>query len=149
MLSKKKAAQLEDFKIERQAKIKAQFERRARLAIEKPQSSNYERMAKPTDSSLRPMPKPKRIKCPKFLEFIRWQPCAVCKRPASYDCKNQPHHLHTVGSGGSDFSAVPLCAVCHTRWHNTGSKTFAQRSGVDLHAINKLLVARWRKKNSG
>jgi len=145
--AKKKAAQLDAFKEQRQAKIKAQFARRARLAKEKPPAQRPMVAPAGPKSPPRANPKQKRIKCPQYLAFVRLQPCACCRRPSFYEDKNQPHHLYTVGSGGSDFAAVPLCAICHAIWHNTGRHTFKKRTGIDLEAVNKALVARWKTKN--
>lgn len=67
------------------------------------------------------VPKPKRFECPEYLSFVRQKTCEflsyrvgqlpVCFGPVV------PHHMKTVGSGGSDLTAVPLCDKHHTKWH--------------------------------
>ena len=85
-------------------------------------------------------PKPIREVDERFLDFIREQPCCLC-----YRWPTDPHHLDSRGSGGSDYSAVPLCRVCHTRAHQLGERLIRQRHGVDMREIN----ARFRRAYQG
>lgn len=71
--------------------------------------------------------KPRRLVDPKFLSFVREKKCLGCGRFGV-----DAHHLDTRGSGGSDYSAVPLCRCCHTEWHQSGPAMFEQRHRVNL-----------------
>ncbi len=76
---------------------------------------------------------------PEFLEFIRRQRCSV---PNCEVISSQAHHMKTVGSGGSDYTAVPLCGIHHT-WppgiHSYGLTAFEARYKVDMWAINTVM----------
>ncbi len=56
---------------------------------------------------------------PKYLEWIRRQPCQECGKPGPSD----PHHiasdLHQSGMGmkAPDLLAMPLCRMCHSSHH--------------------------------
>jgi hypothetical protein len=115
---------------------------RARLAAGEPL---------PNLSRLTPLPartkKPKRSRRevdPDFLAFVRQQPCAVLYCPGH----SQAHHLKTKGSGGSDYTAVPLCAVHHTfdpGVHALGLTTFEARYNVDLWAVNAAMLEQYER----
>lgn len=62
------------------------------------------------------IPKPKRFKDSRYLEHIRAQPCCYCFAPP----KNHPHHVISVGAGGGDHYAIPLCWQCHVYAHSGG-----------------------------
>ena len=57
---------------------------------------------------------------PKYLAWIRQQPCWHCEAPPPSD----PHHIkglgHFSGTGlkAPDIATVPLCRRCHTDMHN-------------------------------
>ncbi len=77
-----------------------------------------------------------------FLKFVRRHACAVT------GCVNQTqaHHLKTRASGGSDYTAVPLCGVHHTYdygVHPLGLTRFEQLYELDLWSINKQLLERY------
>lgn len=66
------------------------------------------------------MRRPKRIRWenPKFLKWVKTQPCEGCGSPA-----DDPHHLIGWGQGGMgtkahDLFSIPLCRICHTELHN-------------------------------
>ena len=67
-----------------------------------------------------------REQSPEYLAYIRARKCCVCFGPSDV------HHLRTVGAGGSDYTAVPLCRVHHTEWHQMGDKKFLETHGVNL-----------------
>jgi len=57
-----------------------------------------------------------KIVLPDYLEYIRVHPCANCGAR-----QVDAHHLKPKGTGSSkrnDFTAVPLCRECHSKWHN-------------------------------
>lgn len=72
-------------------------------------------------------PKPERFKCQKYLAFVRTQLCLACVYPADH-----AHHVVTRGAGGSDLTAVPLCAKHHSEIHNIGTDTFSERYNLNL-----------------
>jgi len=61
------------------------------------------------------LPKSKTERNPKYLVWIRKQPCCVCRRIGNI----QAHHSSGGGIGikGSDLEAVPLCFACHRKVH--------------------------------
>lgn len=66
------------------------------------------------------MKRPKRIRwtAPRYLEWIKTQPCECCGKPS-----DDPHHLIGWRQGGMatkahDIFAIPLCRQCHTELHN-------------------------------
>jgi hypothetical protein len=90
--------------------------------------------------------KQKREKNSDYLKFIRTMPCVVmlcCN-------KSQAHHVDSIGSGGSDMRAVPLCAEHHTSGgdsvHRLGVKTFQVRHGVDFESQIKKYNAIYKSK---
>ncbi|HFK6833492.1 DUF968 domain-containing protein [Citrobacter freundii] len=65
------------------------------------------------------MKRPKRIRwtAPKYLAWIKTQPCESCRRPA-----DDPHHLIGHGQGGMgtkahDLFVIPLCREHHDELH--------------------------------
>lgn len=75
------------------------------------------------------MEKPKTYKNPKYLEFIRTLPCAVCTRSGV-----EAHHADTGGVGikCNDTRAIPLCHRCHMEYHALGKDTFQKRHNIDF-----------------
>ena len=65
--------------------------------------------------------KTKTVRDPKYLAFLRKQPCCVCRWIPSTSCSYliEAHHTTTGGMGikGSDLQAVPLCFACHRHVH--------------------------------
>lgn len=60
------------------------------------------------------------------LVFIRSLPCIVCGYGAD------AHHLDSRGSGGSDYSAIPLCRSHHSEIHQIGKTQFNQKYNLDV-----------------
>jgi len=71
-----------------------------------------------------------------YLEFIRSQPCCVCGIEGSH-----PHHTDVGGMGtkGSDYSCIPLCADHHTLGsnaiHRIGEFNFELHFEINLDEI--------------
>lgn len=65
-----------------------------------------------------------------YLEFIRKQPCCISGENA------EPHHLKSVGSGGSDMSCVPLSRKLHTEVHMMGRSRFEAKYEIRLNDVN-------------
>lgn len=84
--------------------------------------------------------RPKRIRWenPKFLAWVKSQPCACCGQPA-----DDPHHLIGWGQGGMatkahDAFTIPLCRKHHTELHNS-PVAFERQYGTQPELIIKLL----------
>ena len=75
------------------------------------------------------IPKPLRVKDRAYLKYIESQACLVCDR-----CYGDvvAHHVKTVGSGGSDYGATPLCGNHHEEIHRIGRDTFQQKYNLDF-----------------
>jgi hypothetical protein len=74
------------------------------------------------------VPKNPREHDPAYLAYVRGFNCVVggCQSPSV------PHHLQTVGSGGSDYSSVPICVPHHAEIHTIGQKRFEVIHDVNL-----------------
>lgn len=68
----------------------------------------------------RPLFKQRRYVDEKYKAWVRTQPCLVHGSRCQQQPERDPHHLISVGSGGSDRSCVPLCREVHTRVHKMG-----------------------------
>lgn len=64
-----------------------------------------------------------------YVSRVCAMPCLVCGQLPS-----DPHHVRTVGAGGTWRDLVPLCRRHHTECHTVGVQTFTDRYDVDLHA---------------
>ncbi len=83
-------------------------------------------------------PKRDRWDNPKFLKWVKTQPCECCGRPS-----DDPHHLIGWGQGGMgtkahDFLVIPLCRQHHTELHNDPVK-FERNHGAQPAMIIRLL----------
>lgn len=70
--------------------------------------------------------KPKRIVDETYKIWIKGHPCLVCWNPSD------PHHLKSRGSGGSDYTCIPLCRKHHSELEQIGKKRFETKHMVDL-----------------
>lgn len=88
--------------------------------------------------------KHKRVINKRVIEEIRKSECELC----GSRCYAQPHHIHTVGSGGGDIreNLIQLCVDCHMGAHDGRiSKkqlinAVAKREGLsptEIHRINR------------
>lgn len=81
-----------------------------------------------------------RIESPKYLKWIREQPCAFCGG------QSEPHHLRSVGLGtgtgykASDILTIPVCRNHHEQCHNGMLDNEFQMMHC-LRTINKALAA--------
>ena len=68
---------------------------------------------------MNPCPKQPPNKDPAYLSWVRKQPCVITgKTPC------EAHHFKSRGSGGGDYTALPLITEEHVRCHMVGAKTF-------------------------
>ena len=75
---------------------------------------------------MRPDPKQKTLRSPRYRAWIRKQPCAACGNPKSQHHHEPIKHGGGVGMKGPDDQALPLCQRCHYERHKIGRKTFYQ-----------------------
>ena len=78
---------------------------------------------------------------PRYLAWIRTQPCCVCgSRKAIEASHTGPHGL---GQKSPDSSAIPLCPKHHRTgddsYHRLGPRKFAQKHNLDIPAIVRKL----------
>ena len=67
---------------------------------------------------------------PKYLAWIRLQPCFICGDVA------EPAHVRSRGAGGDDFAnVVPLSHTLHMQLHTVGIRTFERRYKTDLAQV--------------
>lgn len=83
----------------------------------------------------------KPVRNPKYLAWIRTQPCLVCGSTRWIEAAHTgPHGL---GQKSPDSSAVPLCGKHHRTgndsYHRLGPRTFAKVHNLDLVAIVRRL----------
>jgi hypothetical protein len=83
----------------------------------------------------------KPVRNPKYLAWIRTQPCLVCGSTRWVEAAHTgPHGL---GQKSPDTSAVPLCAKHHRTgndsYHRLGPRRFAELHNLDLAAIVRRL----------
>jgi hypothetical protein len=88
-------------------------------------------------------PKPLHYQNPRYLDFIRSQPCDVCG-----DTRVDAHHLSSRGSGGkpwsgSDYSALPFCRAHHQSYHSLGEGQFEIVYRVNLWKDVWMLMHRY------
>ena len=83
----------------------------------------------------------KPVRNPKYLAWIRTQPCLVCRSIRWIEAAHTgPHGL---GQKSADTSAVPLCARHHRTgndsYHRLGPRKFAEVHKIDLVATVRRL----------
>ena len=83
----------------------------------------------------------KPVRNPKYLAWIRTQPCLVCGSTRWIEAAHTgPHGL---GQKSPDTSAVPLCAKHHrtgnNSYHRLGPREFGEAHNLDLAAIVRRL----------
>ena len=78
---------------------------------------------------------------PRYLAWIRTQPCCVCGTKRAIEASHTgPHGL---GQKSPDSSAIPLCPKHHRTgedsYHRLGPRKFAQKHNLDIPAIVRKL----------
>jgi len=81
---------------------------------------------------------------PRYLAWIRTQPCCVCgSRKAVEASHTGPHG---IGQKSADTSAIPLCAKHHRTgadsYHRLGPRKFSEKHNLDIPAIVRRLSAK-------
>ena len=73
-----------------------------------------------------------------YLDYIREQPSVVSLRPS-----DDPHHLESRGSGGSDYTAIPLTRGEHREIHTMPLRDFEEKYGINLWRESHRLLRRY------
>ena len=77
-----------------------------------------------------------------YKKFIEQQPCVV----RGFNCMGDvvAHHDPSVGAGGSDFMAIPLCVVHHIPGvHQKGKDTFQEHHCIDFNKERVRLLLKY------
>jgi hypothetical protein len=83
------------------------------------------------EKAMQEFPKPQREGDPDYIRWIKTQPEWACV--ITGDLEADPHHVQSVGSGGSDALVIPLSREFHTEVHS--DPTFWNR--------HKLVLCEW------
>lgn len=95
-----------------------------------------------------PSPKPKVVKDPAYLAYVRGLPCRFWNWESVHRDGNACRPWDTIGKGRSEVShldgksrddrVLPMCGGCHrtekVSWHN-GQRTFCRHYGVTKEAL--------------
>ena len=109
-------------------------------------SPNQKAIAKEHDSKktlMKTYYKQKRWTSKKYLDFVRQQLCIICGRSPV-----EAHHVKTIGSGGDDTFAVPLCIEHHCIIHTIGIKSFQKKYDVNIYEQLFMIAKSWIEKNA-
>lgn len=94
-----------------------------------------------TQSDILGLAKPVTPRDPDYLDFIRRQPCLVCRKIA------EPHHFgpHGLGIKGSDYKTVPLCRYHHSLLTAVGwsLERFEQKFCLDFKEEAIILLSKY------
>lgn len=80
------------------------------------------------------VPKPQRIVDAGYLHFLRGFPCHICRLTAGKPVPSgsEACHVQSVGAGGDDTQALPMCHEHHVEQHTMGIVSFQKRHKVNL-----------------
>jgi hypothetical protein len=74
---------------------------------------------------------------PRYLAWIRAQPCCVCGSKKAIEASHTGPH--GIGQKSPDTSAIPLCAKHHRTgadsYHRLGPRKFSEKHKLDIQAI--------------
>ena len=82
-------------------------------------------------------PKPRTVREPAYLAFLRRCTCSWCGRPPPSEAAH--HGPHGIGIKADDRGAVALCPTCHRFSHDQGTLPpvlVHARNADDLHAMS-------------
>jgi hypothetical protein len=81
---------------------------------------------------------------PRYLAWIRTQPCCVCG--SRYRVEASHTGPHGIGQKSPDSSAIPLCAKHHRTgadsYHRLGPRKFSEKHNLDIPALVRRLNLR-------
>ena len=83
-----------------------------------------------------------------YLAYLRSQPCVVWLDCIGVDCEGDivVHQIPTVGAGGSDLTAIPMCVKHHAEIHKVGKGLFQKTYRIDLNREKINLLTSYIKK---
>ena len=78
---------------------------------------------------------------PRYLAWIRTQPCCVCGSKKGIEASHTGPHC--IGQKSPDCSAIPLCARHHRTsndsYHRLGPRKFSEKHSLDIPALVRRL----------
>jgi len=78
---------------------------------------------------------------PRYLAWIRTQPCCICGSPKTVEASHTGPH--GIGQKSPDSSAIPLCARHHRTgydsYHRLGPRRFSEKHNLNIPAIVRRL----------
>jgi len=78
---------------------------------------------------------------PRYLAWVRTQPCRVCGSTRGIEASHTGPH--GIGQKSPDSSAIPLCAKHHRTgaesYHRLGPRNFSEKHNLDIPAIVRRL----------
>jgi hypothetical protein len=81
---------------------------------------------------------------PRYLAWIRTQPCCICGSRKGIEASHTGPH--GIGQKSPDTSAIPLCAKHHRTgndsYHRLGPRKFSEKHNLDIPAIVRGLSAK-------
>jgi len=81
---------------------------------------------------------------PRYLAWIRTQPCCVCGSKKTIEASHTGPH--GIGQKSPDTSAIPLCAKHHRTgndsYHRLGPRKFSEKHNLDIPAMVSRLSAK-------
>jgi len=83
-------------------------------------------------------PAPKRQVDEDYKQWVTRFPCIASGKPA-----DDPNHLDSQGSGGSDYTVVPMTRGVHTQFHKMPLSKFEKRWGVNTWRAAHQLTRRY------
>lgn len=86
------------------------------------------------------IPKPQRTRDREYLNFLKILKCTINDGDCLRRTESDPHHVRTVGAGGSDYDAIPLCRFHHVKIHSMGVESFKQRYHLNYEVISRQLL---------
>jgi hypothetical protein len=99
------------------------------------------------EKALQAFPKPQRESDKDYLKWIKTQPEWACVVTGDLDA--DPHHVQTVGSGGSDALVVPLAREEHDKAHHGSYWTGRNLINLCSWFYNKHEIdRRWLEENN-
>ncbi len=82
-------------------------------------------------------------------ELCRTLPCCACGLDPWDEQPTHPHHWPTIGAGGKDSDASPLCHACHSVFHSECGNhlVFLDRYEVDVVEVARLLAEQIKEES--
>ena len=92
----------------------------------------------------RTQPKPKRLELPKYLDWLKKQPCSLML-PGCLWQGGDAHHSRSRGSGAHDNYAIPVCRICHTLIQNATEMQMKRIWGTSREEMYRIAIESFAK----